>query len=74
MQYYRFFSGDYAQNKSKHILNSGILMQAVENGDLALHHGKAARQSVRAILSEIEALQSHMKEILNENEEKHSNE
>lgn len=72
LQYYRFFSGDYAKNKSKHILNTGLLMQAFENGDLMLLNGQAARQSVDSILGELDDLKHYV--TANLNEEINSNE
>ena len=48
------------------------MMQAVENGDLLLLHGQAARQSVNSIIEELDALKQYMAENLNE--EKNSNE
>lgn len=41
-------------------------MQAIEDGDVLLHHGQAARQSVSSILGELEALRQHVAETLND--------
>lgn len=41
-------------------------MQAIEDGDVLLHHGQAARQSVSSILEELEALRQHVADALKE--------